>query len=258
HQSRGDSRRRQRAQGQPALRHHQPEAEPAVDLRKSLLPARRDREPDKRTARVADRPHQLQRFLGQPVPRAADCCRLPVDAGVASASRRHRLCAGSGPDTARTVVETWCSRTAIGTARGGAPARILSLSSHFPESGAGTRSVARITLASPSRNVPYTLPQLPARKNPVRKPLPCQLLHTHKFANTVIQPKSSRHHHVRRNLVAPQTTLSAIMNKAGYVHTSECDVHYVGTLVRARPVPNDAVSVTFCRGCAASWNANDN
>jgi len=43
-----------------------------------------------------------------------------------------------------------------------------------------------------------------------------------------------------------------------YVHTSECDVHYVGTLVRARPVPNDAVSVTFCRGCAGSWNANDN
>jgi len=35
-----------KSQGQSALRHHQPEADPAVDLRNGLLSARRDREPD--------------------------------------------------------------------------------------------------------------------------------------------------------------------------------------------------------------------
>jgi len=56
--------RRQRAQRQPALCHHQYEAKPARDLRKGLLPAGRNRESDKGTVRVANRPHQLQRFLG--------------------------------------------------------------------------------------------------------------------------------------------------------------------------------------------------
>jgi len=66
-----------------------------------------------------------------------------------------------------------------------------------------------------AQNFLPALPQLPARKNPVRKPLPRQLLHTHQSASTIAQPKTSRRHHVRRNLVAPQTTLSAFTNKAG-------------------------------------------
>jgi len=60
------------------------------------------------------------------------------------------LCAGSGLDTARTVVKTGRARAGLGAARGGAPTRILSLSAHLPESSAGTGSVARIPLASPS------------------------------------------------------------------------------------------------------------
>ena len=51
HQGRGGPGRGQRAQRQSALRHHQHEAEPAVDLRKGLLPARRNREPNQGTAR---------------------------------------------------------------------------------------------------------------------------------------------------------------------------------------------------------------
>ena len=138
-----------------------------------------------------------------------------VGYGDADPSNRSLLVRG-GLDTARTAVKTRCPCAGLGPACEGAPARVLSVSSHFPASGTGSRSLARIALASTyPTNVPYTRPQLRARKNLVRKPLPCQLLHTHKFANTVIQPKSSRRHHVRRNLVAPQTTPSAFMNKAG-------------------------------------------
>jgi hypothetical protein len=114
------------------------------------------RVPTAKTARVADRPHQLQRFLGQPVSRATDRCCLRVAAGVASASRRHRLCAGSGLDAARTVVKTWRARAGLGAARGGASTRVLSLSAHLPASGAGTGSVARVALASPSLKTSLT------------------------------------------------------------------------------------------------------
>jgi hypothetical protein len=38
-------------------------------------------------------------FLGQPTPRVAHRRRLRSDAGVASASRAHQLCASSGLDT---------------------------------------------------------------------------------------------------------------------------------------------------------------
>jgi len=69
-------------------------------------------------------------------------------------------------------------------------------------------------LALPQNFLP-TLPQLRTRKNPVRKPLPRHLLHAHQSASTIRQPKSSPRHYVRRNLVAPQTTLSAFTNKAG-------------------------------------------
>src|SRR5271157_1889155 len=132
-----------------------------MDLRKGLLPARRDREQDQGIARVADRPHQLQRFLGQPVPRAVDRRRLCADAGIAPTSRRHRLCAGSGLDTASTIVETRCPCARLGAARDGAPTRVLSVSSHFPASGAGTRSLARIALGSTyPTNFFHTLKQL--------------------------------------------------------------------------------------------------
>jgi hypothetical protein len=123
------------------------------------------RVPTAKTARVADRPHQLQRLLGQPVSHVVDCRRLRANAGVAPASRRHRLCAGSGLDTARTVVETGCACAGLGATHGGAPTRILSVSSHLPESGGGTRSLARITLASPSLKPSLTLSRNCVRGN---------------------------------------------------------------------------------------------
>ena len=54
---------------------------------------------NQRTARSSDRPHQLQRLLGQPAPRPADRRRLRADAGVTSESRAHQLCTSSGLDT---------------------------------------------------------------------------------------------------------------------------------------------------------------
>ena len=55
------------------------------------MSARRNRESHQGTARPTDRPHQLQRFLGQPVPGAADRRRLRADAGAAPAGRAHQL-----------------------------------------------------------------------------------------------------------------------------------------------------------------------
>ena len=171
------------------------------------------RVPTAKAARPADRPHQLQRFLGQPVPGAADRRRLRAAARVAPASRRHRLCAGPGLDAARTVAETGRARAGLGAPRGGASARVFSVSTRLPASGAGVRCIARVTLASPYPKTSF--PHSRTRENLARKPPPRPLLHTPKFASTTTQPTSRCHDHLRRNLVAPNTTLSAFTNKAG-------------------------------------------
>ena len=100
HQGRSGARRGKEAEGQSALRHHQHEAESAVALRRGVLPAWRNREQNQRTARSPDRPHQLQRLLGQPAPRPADRCRVRADAGATTESRAYQLRSRSGLDSA--------------------------------------------------------------------------------------------------------------------------------------------------------------
>jgi hypothetical protein len=82
----------------------------------------------------------------------------------------------------------------------------------LPASGAGTGSVGRVTLASPYPKTSF--PHSRTRENLARKPPPRPLLHTPKFASTTTQPTSRCHDHLRRNLVAPNTTLSAFTNNA--------------------------------------------
>src|ERR1700721_1127635 len=101
-------------------------------LRRSLLPTRRHRKPNKRIACVGDRPHQLQPVLGQPVPSAVDSRCLRAHAGAALACRGHRLCASSGLDVKGTLLETGGASDGLGAAHGYTPAAIVPVSCHIP------------------------------------------------------------------------------------------------------------------------------
>src|SRR5271167_2488026 len=107
------------------------------------------------TARPTDRPHQLQRFLGQPVPGAADRRRLRAAAGAAPAGRAHQLCPRSGLDIARTVVETGRPGTGFSASRGRASARFVSLPVRLPASGAGAGRFAWLAWPCQSKHPSY-------------------------------------------------------------------------------------------------------
>src|ERR1035441_9620445 len=125
-------------------------------LRKSLLPARRNRKQDQGTARDGDRPHQLQPLLGQPVPRAADRRRLCVDAGTAPVCCWHQLRKGASLDTARTLPETGCAGDGLGTAHGRAPAAIVPVTGHLPAHGHGAGSFAWVERPRCTERNPYS------------------------------------------------------------------------------------------------------
>src|ERR1035437_3531432 len=111
-------------------------------LRRGLLPAWRNREPDQGVARHEDRPHQLQPLLGQPVPRAVDRSSLCADAGAAPKRCWHQLRKGASLDAAGALPETGCANDGLGTAHGCAPAAIVPVSGDLPAYGTGTGSFA--------------------------------------------------------------------------------------------------------------------
>src|ERR1019366_8703605 len=110
-------------------------------LRRGLLPARRNREPDERVARHGNRPHQLQPLLGQPVPCIADRRCLCADAGTAPGCCWDQLRSGPRLDSAGTLPETGGAGDGLSAAHGCALAAIVPVSGDLPAHGVGTGSI---------------------------------------------------------------------------------------------------------------------
>ncbi len=161
----------------------------------------RNREQNKRTARVADRPHQLQRFLGQPAPRLADRRRLRPDAGVTPQSRAHQLCPSSCLDAPRAVAQTGCPCAGFGSPRGRAPARVIPVPAHLPASGAGTGCLTGITCprAAPKHNF-SNVAQAAMRKSLART-APLHPLRTRPSP----PPRQINQHHVATSIFAAKS-----------------------------------------------------
>jgi len=102
-----------------------------MDLRTGVLPARRCRKLHQRVTRSGDRSHQLQPFLGKPVPGSAHGSGLRSHAGVTLAGCRDRLCSSPSLHIARTVAEARSSSTSLSTTYRRAPTDVVSVSTHF-------------------------------------------------------------------------------------------------------------------------------
>ncbi len=131
---------------------------------------------------------------------------------VAPASHRHRLCAGSDLDTARTFVETRCPCARLGAVRDGAPTRVLSVSSHIPASGTGTRERRPDSI---SLDAPYK----PLFSHPHATAYSGKLCPRIAAVPTLQAHQAHRHqettgdHPLPRNLADSKTTSSAFMNE---------------------------------------------
>src|SRR5664279_2728580 len=88
-----------------------------------------------------------------------------------SASCVHQLCASSGLDTPRAVAETGRPGAGFGSPRGGASARVVPVSIHFPASGTGTRSLDGIRRPRLARNIIFEVTQTAFRGSTVPRNL---------------------------------------------------------------------------------------
>ena len=180
-QGRGGAAKRQGAQRESPLRGHQYEAEPAVDLRTGLLPARRNRESDQRVKSARCGPYQLHELLGQSTARADDGCGLCADAGDPSGRHSDHHGPRSGVVAARAPAEARRSRRCLGAPHGAAPARVLPVSVRLPASGSGAGSHSRIkpTFANQQRNLHpdgNTVGDSRVQKRSLRRPTSSTLL----------------------------------------------------------------------------------
>src|SRR5664280_1994181 len=134
-------------------------------LRRGLLSARRNREPDQGVARHGNRPHQLQPLLGQPVPRAANRRGLRADAGTAPERCWHQLRKGASLDTAGTLPETWGEGRCLSATHGHTLAAIVPVSDDISAHGDGTGSIAWVVWhRTTERPVSYTHLTLPTKR----------------------------------------------------------------------------------------------
>ena len=117
-------------------------------LRRGLLPAWRNREPDQGTARHGDRPHQLHPLLGQSVPRTVDRRGLCADAGTTLVGDGDQLRKSAGLDTAGALPETGCEGRCLSATHGHTSAAIVPVSGDLPAHGLGTGSAAWVESAS--------------------------------------------------------------------------------------------------------------
>src|ERR1035437_3502161 len=172
-------------------------------LRKSLLPARRNRKPDQGVARDGNRPHQLQPLLGQPVPCAADCRSLRADAGTATERCWHQLRSGSSLDSTGALPETGGAGGRLGTAHGCALAAIVSASGDLPTYGAGAGSIAWVERHRSPPDIPIGMTETTTWESPVSNPL---------------QRRDQLPIRLRSNLqpskITPPLPLSAILHRA--------------------------------------------
>ena len=126
HQRRGRVSSRARAQRQPALRGHQPQALAPRSVRSDLLRPRGHRESDQRSASwPGNRVHQLQPLPRQSIAGAVERRRLRALPGAASAGRPHGLAIRPGQHPARTPDETRRMGRIFRAAHRAAPARHL-------------------------------------------------------------------------------------------------------------------------------------
>ena len=126
HQSRGRASSRARAQRQPALRGHQPQALAPRSVRSDLLRPRGHRESDQRTAAwPGNRVHQLQPLPRQSIAGVIERRCLRALPGAASAGRPHGLAIRPGQHPARTPDETRRMGRIFRAAHRAAPARHL-------------------------------------------------------------------------------------------------------------------------------------
>lgn len=154
----------------------------------------------------------LQRFPGQPTPRATDRRGLRADAGAAPQGRKHQLRSRSGLDTARTAVETGRPRAGLGATRGSASARVVPVPAGLPATGDGTRRLAGV---APLRKTLHSHFQCRARESSAKKHSAITLSHTLKAANSALQPTSRRREPLSRNFALQNTTRSPFTNYAG-------------------------------------------
>ena len=85
----------------------------------------------KRAARSGDRSHQLQSFLGEPVPGSAHSSGLRSHAGVTLAGCWDSLCSSSSLHAARTVAQAWSTSDGFGTTCSCSPTGVVSVSAQL-------------------------------------------------------------------------------------------------------------------------------
>jgi len=173
-----------------ALRHYQPEADPQWIYEKVYCQPARSRT-GSRNCMSCRSTAPAAAISGPTVSRATDRCGLRVAAGVASASRRHRLCAAQ-VWTLRERLLNSVPRAGLGAAV------VVHLPASFPflptsESSAGTGSVARIALVRP----PSKLPSHPTATTYEEKPV------RNRCRATSTRPPVSQHHQTTKIIPTP-------------------------------------------------------